>query len=111
MIGEFEFWDLLYRRYANPMELMNFYIDQGRFGEFVSNFIRKEDERKREKQEKDDDWMLWVAYIHGVHEESFNEWKETILNQAIPAKIHSNAENLTSEQTAEIINGAFEVFH
>ena len=31
--------DLLYARYSNPMDLMGRYINQGRFGEFVHEFL------------------------------------------------------------------------
>lgn len=90
---------------------MNLYINQGRFGEFVRNVVQKEYEHKREKRENDDDWKLWVAYIHGIHEESFVEWKKMLLNKANQVKSQSKDENLSKEQTVKIINGAFEAFH
>ena len=79
MIGEFKFMDLLYSKYANPLDLMNSYINRGRFGEFVSNVLEAEYERRKEQVEKDDDMKLWIMYVHCNAEESFYEWKKRVL--------------------------------
>jgi len=44
--------DLLYRAYSNPLDLMNIYINQGRFGKFVEGFLEAEYERKKAEAEK-----------------------------------------------------------
>ena len=53
--------DLLYSRYASPSEFMGLYIEQGRFGEFVSNIVNLENKRKKEEVEAESDRMLWDA--------------------------------------------------
>lgn len=71
--------DLLYSRYSNPMEFMRLYIDQGRFGEFVTEIITQENKRRKEQEEKESDGRLWAAYIHSYSDKSFVEWKSEIL--------------------------------
>ena len=70
--------DLLFSRYASPLDLINTYIDNGRFGEFVTNTLELENERRKEKLKHDDDWMLWMMYtrLYPVFtEKTFPEWK------------------------------------
>lgn len=72
--------DLLYSRYSNPLEFMRLYIDQGRFGEFVSNIIDAENKRLKEKYEKENEDKLWQMYIHSYSDKSFIEWKNEMMN-------------------------------
>ncbi len=74
--------DLLYSRYASPFEFMSLYIEQGRFGEFVSELYEMFIEREKEKVEKENDDRLWSLYIRSLSEKSFTDWK---------ADLHSNA--------------------
>ena len=73
-----EFMDLLFSRYASPLDFMKLYIDQGRFGEFVEEIINLENKRKKEQQEKEDDDKLWQAYIRSMSEKSFTDWKKEL---------------------------------
>lgn len=70
--------DMLYARYSNPMELMGMYINQGRFGDFVSGFLRSETERKNKEVERDNEMKLWIAYIHSHSDKPYGEWKDGI---------------------------------
>ena len=45
--------DLLYSRYASPMEFMNVYIEQECFGEFVTKILEMETERKEQEAQKE----------------------------------------------------------
>lgn len=78
--------DLLYSRYSNPMEFMRLYIEQGRFGEFVTEIITQENKRRKEQAEKEDDERLWSAYIHSYSDKSFSEWKSELLRPASQTK-------------------------
>ncbi|MBR5584401.1 MAG: hypothetical protein IKW21_07740 [Lachnospiraceae bacterium] len=72
--------DLLYSRYASPMELMNIYIENGRFGEFVEKIVELDNKRKTEAAEKENEQKLWMMYVHSeVTDMSFNEWKSKVL--------------------------------
>lgn len=74
--------DLLYSRYASPMELMHIYINQGRFGEFVTEVLEMNYKRKLEEAEKENDHKLWDIYVKGVTDKSFTEWKKELMNQS-----------------------------
>ena len=78
MIGEIKFMDMLYARYSNPLDLMKIYINQGRFGEFVSGFLDSESERKQHEAERDLEMKLWIAYIHSETDKSYGEWKRGV---------------------------------
>ncbi len=77
--------DMLYAKYASPMELMQFYIEQSRFGEFVYHFIRTEQERRREEAEEEADRKLWIAYVHSMTDQSFREWKAELKERVSPS--------------------------
>lgn len=49
--------DLLYKRYANPFELLDQMILCGRFSEFVSEFIKLKNQETEEES-------LWEYYLH-----------------------------------------------
>ena len=72
--------DMLYSRYSNPMDLVCKYINQGRFGEFVSGFLESETERRNKEVEKENDLKLWIAYIHSHTEETYSVWKNRVLS-------------------------------
>lgn len=71
--------DLLYSRYASPMELIKIYIDQGRFGEFVTEILTMHYKRKQEEAEKESDNKLWEAYIRSMSDKSFEDWKRELI--------------------------------
>ena len=73
------FMDLLYSRYANPMELLGSYINRGRLGEFVVSFLEGEAERRKAEVDKDDELKLWIMYCHSYSEESYVDWKKRVL--------------------------------
>ena len=91
--------DLLFSRYASPLDFMKLYINQGRFGEFVEGIISLENKRKKEKQEKEDDDKLWQAYIRSMSEKSFADWKKEL-------KQESNKQpetlSMTNERVADV---------
>ena len=60
------------------MELMHIYIENGRFGEFVTEIIDMENKRRNEETEKEDDNKLWLAYILSMSNKPFNEWKKEL---------------------------------
>ena len=85
--------DLLFSRYASPVDFMKLYIDQGRFGEFVAEIIEMDNQRKREAKEKENDDKLWQAYIRSGTEKSFNAWKK---------ELEQKNENQSSSQLATL---------
>lgn len=76
--------DLLHSKYASPMEFMRLYIEQGRFGEFVTEIIEIEYKRKQEEREKEEDNKLWIAYLMSMTQEPYNEWKAGLKKKKEP---------------------------
>ncbi len=64
------------------MDLINRYINMGRFGTFVHGFLEAEHERLKREAEKNNEWMLWTAYVHSYSELSFDEYKKSILKDS-----------------------------
>ena len=95
--------DMLYRAYSNPLDLMAHYINAGRFGTFVQGFLEAEYERKKAEFEKNQDWMLWVAYVHSYSNKSFNEWKK----QLVHTDGNTSDTDLDEEGALKIIDDLF----
>lgn len=74
--------DLLFSRYASPLELMRLYIDSGRFGEFVNEILGLEEKRRQDRVQKEEDDKLWLAYIFSGSDISYNDWKCTLKQQS-----------------------------
>ena len=103
-----KFMDMLYHRYACPMDLMNNYINRGRFGEFVTSFLEAEYERRKEEMEKDDDLKLWIMYVHTGNEESFFDWKNRVLKIGNNGKSKNTKDaDLTDEGIQAIFDDLF----
>ena len=74
--------DLLYSRYSNPLEFMRLYINQGRFGEFVTEILEMDAKRKQEEADKDNEQKMWEMYLHSMADKSFNDWKKDVLSNS-----------------------------
>lgn len=98
--------DLLYSRYASPMNLMKQYIKRGQFGKFVTSFLEAENERRKEQADKEEDWKLWMIYVHSYSEDSFYDWKKRVLKPGNQRKAN-NDYNLTDEGIQSIIDQTF----
>lgn len=98
--------DLLYSRYASPLELMSIYLEQGRFGEFVSEIIEMDYKRKQEEAEKEDDNRLWIAYVLSMSDKSFTEWKKGLTQKKEPVSYSmTNAQvEAVKQQAKGILN-------
>lgn len=77
---------MLYRAYSSPMDLMARYINTGRFGTFVQGFLEQEVERLKREAERNDEWMLWIAYHHSYTEMTFADYKKSILKDSTTTK-------------------------
>lgn len=99
--------DLLYRAYSNPLDLMNMYINQGRFGKFVEGFLEAEYERKKAEAEKDENWKLWVMYVHSYSDKSFADWKRDALKNASNTRKKNRDDELTDDGIQSIVNKLF----
>lgn len=78
------------------MEFMRLYIEQGRFGEFVSEILEMDFKRKQEAAKEKDDDRLWAAYIRSMSDKSFNDWKKELFTQK-----KSEDYSMTDKQVAD----------
>lgn len=100
--------DLLYSRYSNPLELMRLYINQGRFGEFVSAILDLDEKRKREENEKEDEQKMWELYLHSSSDKSFDEWKKDIIDNS---KAQSVSLSMNDSQVEEVKEKARKILY
>ena len=99
--------DMLYRAYSNPLDLMNRYINQGRFGKFVTGFLEAEYDRRKEEAEKDYDWKLWMMFINTASDMSYGEWKESVQKNASNKLRKNKDDNLTDDGIKAIVSKLF----
>jgi hypothetical protein len=88
------------------MDLMARYINQRRFGAFVQGFMEAEYERRKQEAEKDNEWKLWVAYVHSYSDKTYDEWKKQIFGTSTTKPKKSDAD-LTDDEITSIIDAAF----
>jgi hypothetical protein len=86
---------------------MNMYINQGRFGKFVTGFLEAEYERRKAEDEKDFDWKLWMMYINSITEKNFGEWKESVINNASDKTRKNRDDDLTEDGIKTIFDKLF----
>ena len=99
--------DMLYRAYSNPMDLISRYINQGRFGKFVTGFLEAEYEKRKEEAEKDLDWKLWMMYINSYSDMSYGEWKDSVQKNASNRTRKNKDDNLTEDGIKSIVDKLF----
>lgn len=102
---------MLYAKYSNPMDLMRRYIDRGRLGTFVQEFIKLDYEQKKQEAEKEQDWMLWVAYVHSYSDKNFTDWKKSVMKSASTTRRRGNDAEMTEKDVQAIVNGLFREPH
>lgn len=98
---------MLYRAYSNPMDLMNMYINQGRFGKFVTGFLEAEYEKRKEEADKDYEWKLWMMYINSYSDMSYGEWKDSVQKNASNRTRKNKDDNLTDDGIKSIVDKLF----
>ena len=101
---------MLYSQYSNPLELISLYINQGRFGHFVSSFIDADKKRKEVEMKKDEDNKLWRAYLASRSEKPYGEWLNSIVTSDQNRRNGNNRsgdESLDDEEIVSIIDGLF----
>lgn len=94
--------DLLYKKYSNPLEFMNLYINQGRFGEFVENIITQDRKQKQEAIKKENEDRMWEAYIHSYSDKSFNDWKNSLTTSS--EKESAKSLSMTADEVNDVKN-------
>lgn len=81
------------------MEFMKIYINNGRFGEFVTEILAMDKKRKDEEAEKENDNKLWTAYLlGGAKDQTFNEWKAGLTMKEEPVTYSMTSEQIEAQK-------------
>lgn len=70
-MNEQDFFDLVFRRYANPYPLMDGMILAGKLCEFVEGLVKRYNDEQREK-------VIWEVWLHRVFDKSYPEFVEEL---------------------------------
>lgn len=70
-MNEQDFFDLVFRRYANPYPLMDGMIRAGKLCEFVEGLVKRYNDEQREK-------VIWEVWLHRVFDKPFPEFVEEL---------------------------------
>lgn len=99
--------DMLFARYACPFEFMRPYIEQGRFGEWVTEFIKGENKRRKEQHEAEEENKLWNAYVHSYSELTFAEWKAEVLKPKATQTTGKKDDDMTNADIDNLMRKLF----
>jgi hypothetical protein len=97
---------MLYRAYSNPTDLMSRYINQGRFGTFVEGFLQAEYDKRKAESERDQEMMLWIAYVHSYSKDTFSDWRKKVC-KADSTTTGGSDEDMTEQDMEKIISKLF----
>lgn len=111
-MGEIRFMDMLYAKYSCPMDLVSMYINRGRFGEFVDEFLTLEVERRKAEADRQQHRDLWEMFVHSTFTGTFEEFKERVMkpvSTTTGGTTRANSDTDLTEKGAEAIISTF--FH
>jgi len=94
------------------MDLMNRYINQGRFGTFVEEFLALEIERRKAEAEQERKRKLWAMFVHSHTDETFEEFEERVCKpvsttQGSTRRAASSDKDLNEKGAQAIIDSLF----
>lgn len=88
-------------------------MEQGRFGEFVTEVFLSEQRRKQEAADKESEDRLWSAYIHSYSDKSYIDWKAELIGRVNTTSAETGTytlkrdADLTNDDVDNIINRLF----
>lgn len=96
-VGDLEFWDLLFKRYASPFLLMDEMIATERLVEFVDSIV------KRTNKDTEED-VLWEFFLNKVQGESYEDFVNRVRDQA------SSQKSLSDEEIKAMVENSMNAF-
>lgn len=91
-----KFWDLLYQRYSNPLELLQQMFGTGQLCDFIDELVQIRNEELQERN-------AWEYYLHTYcREMSFEEFMRRSKQPAKP-------ETIDSDRMTEIVKRSLEI--
>lgn len=82
-------------------------MEQGRFGEFVSEIISSENKRRKEEAQKEEERKMWELYLHSYSDKPFIEWKEEVKQRTKQRTVGKKDAELTNDDVDKIIKKLF----
>ena len=102
---------MLYQKYSCPMDLMTMYINRGRFGEFLEEFLTLEYERRKDEADRQQHRDLWEMFVHSTFTGTFAEYKKHVLGSDSATKgsttMATSDTDLTEKGADDIISSLF----
>ena len=92
-----KFWDLLYKRYSNPLELLQQMFETGQLCDFIDELGGIIWEEKAHKER----WEFW---LHRVYDMDFNEYV-----QACERTVKHEPETIDKDRMTEIVKHSLEI--
>ena len=91
-----KFWDLLYKRYSNPLELLQQMFEAGQLCDFIDELIQIRNEELQEK-------TMWEYYLHTFcGKMSFEEFVRRSKQPAEP-------ETISEDRKVEIVKNSLDI--
>ena len=91
-----KFWDLLYKRYSNPLELLQQMFETGQLCDFIDELVQIRNEELQEQ-------ARWEYYLHTYcREMSFEEFERRSKQPAEPEKI-------SKDRKVEIVKNSLDI--
>ena len=91
-----KFWDLLYKRYSNPLELLQQMFETGQLCDFISELVQIRNEELQEQN-------AWEYYLHTYcREMSFDEFMRR-------SKQPEEPETIDKDRMTEIVKHSLEI--
>lgn len=92
-----KFWDLLYQRYSNPLELLQQMLQTGQLCSFIDELGSIIWEEKAHKER----WEFW---LHRVYDMDFNEYV-----QVCERTVKHEPETISKDRMTEIVKRSLEI--
>jgi hypothetical protein len=73
--------DRLFKRYSDPMKLLDQMIRTGRFEEFVNEFVAINNEETEQQNKEQEDRLIWEIWLHRVFDKSFADFKNSLTQE------------------------------
>lgn len=90
-----KFWDLLYKRYSNPLELLQQMLQAGQLEEFIGELVQIRNEELQER-------TMWEYYLHRVYDMSFDEFMKQTKEPEAP-------ETIGKDRMTEIVKDSLDI--
>lgn len=89
---------MLFKRYANPLVLLDSMIRTHRFSEFIREFVNITNEEL-------EDHTLWELWLHRVINQDWNEYYNQVKSQRTERVPSTVALETTVKESAEMLSG------